>query len=315
MKFVAGKKSVELITTGKDFFPGFQVPLWHNPQESFAPDLGAGTRFRLALVEEGTGILRLGERRLAFIAPTLFCFNEIERPEVEQNLDLRAQALYFHPNIINSDFTFENIRSNLHPLSLSASQDRNWLQPFLQRGSEGYTPISVGPTAARQLARLIVTVGHELAAQRDESWPCRSRSYFLELLFLVERISTDPEKNEAVFLAESPAGQEVAAILLYLNTHYPDKITIAQLTRTFHTNRTTLAKQFRETTGLPVMTYLIRLRMQLAALMLRNTELSIVEIMQRVGFSDHAYFTRAFQKHTQHTPSQYRQQNCWMLHN
>ncbi len=62
------------------------------------------------------------------------------------------------------------------------------------------------------------------------------------------------------------------------------------------------------------MTYLTQLRIRLAALMLRDTKLPISEVMWRVGFRDGTHFGRTFRKHTAQSPSEYREQYCWMLH-
>ena len=48
-----------LLTIGRDFYSGCELPFWVQTTETFAPDLGRGERFRPILVEGGTGILRL----------------------------------------------------------------------------------------------------------------------------------------------------------------------------------------------------------------------------------------------------------------
>ena len=91
-----------------------------------------------------------------------------------------------------------------------------------------------------------------------------------------------------------------------MHTHYQEKITIAKLTREFHTNRTTLSKRFHEVTGMPVIAYLIQLRINLAAAMLRDTGLPITEVRQRVGFNDDSHFRRTFRKYLGMAPGEYR---------
>jgi len=61
------------------------------------------------------------------------------------------------------------------------------------------------------------------------------------------------------------------------------------------------------------MSYLVNLRVHLASLLLRNTTVSVSEVMQNVGFIDDTHFTRTFRKYTNFTPSEYRQRHCWML--
>ncbi len=301
---------MELITTGRKYYPGYEMLLWHNPQEVFSPEIGVGTRFRLVLVESGAGIVRLGERRESFIAPGLFCLNEADAPELVQSLELQAQALYFHPAAINSVFNFDNVRCG-EGFSVTEGQDLHCLVPFVQRNPGYAGQLHIGPASAKRISLLFSAVSRELAEQRDGTWPCRSRSFFLEALFLVERVFSIPLAGEESTLAESL--DDVDPVILHLHTHYQEKVTISDLVRLFHTNRTTLEQRFREATGLPVMSYLTQLRVRLAALMLRDTELPISEVMWRVGFKDGTHFGRTFRKHTTQSPSEYREQYCWML--
>jgi AraC family L-rhamnose operon regulatory protein RhaS len=292
------------------------VPIWHNPHEVFDPDLNTGTRFRLVLVERGTGILRLFERRKPFIAPALFCLNEKDLPVLEQSLDLQAQALYFHPHLVNHNFTFENVRCDIKDLPPMQQRDISWLWPFLRRDAryEGY--FSIGPAIHLRLSSLLNAISHQIVQQEDACWSCRSVSFLLELLLLLSRLSYTSEIEQTVpSLSLCNPDGEVDSIILYLHAHYPEKITIAELTKRFHTNRTTLSTRFRQVTGMTVITYLIQLRIKLAATMLRDTALPVTEIHQRVGFNDASHFRRTFRKYTRASPSEYRQryQSGWWL--
>jgi len=131
----------------------------------------------------------------------------------------------------------------------------------------------------------------------------------LELLLLLQRASYTPEAAGQIVPLGSlrDTGDDIDAIVLYLHTHYQEKITIAQLTAEFHTNRTTLEERFREATGTSLLAYLIRIRLRLAASMLQDTGLPISEIQGRVGFKDASHFGRTFRKHMGHSPSDYRQ--------
>jgi AraC family L-rhamnose operon regulatory protein RhaS len=315
---------MELSTFGHNFYPEMTIPLWHQPQETFAPVAGAETRFRLIFVEAGTGILRLGERREAFLAPVLFCLNEQETPEIEQAVHLKAQSFYFHPAIINHAFNFGTVRGGAD-FAQTDWHDQYWLRAFIERKPGQSLQLCPGPLAARRAAGLFAAVVKEFADQRDWNWPCRGRSYFLELLFLVDHLylpseAVEQPDEERAVPAPNPRplllarrDDEIERILLYLHTHYQQKITLADLSRRFNTNRTTLTERFSQTTGEPVMSYLIQLRVRLASLMLRDTSLPISEIGERVGFNDTTHFGRTFRKLTGHTPADYRQRYCWMV--
>jgi AraC-like DNA-binding protein len=302
---------MELLTTGRMIYPGFQVLVWFNPQETFDPELGVGSRFRLIYVEQGTGILHFPQRREAFIAPALLCLNETDAPRLEQTLAIKAQALYLHPSAINSALNFENIRTRPDTLSTTELQDSSMLRAFIHRSETYAGHLRLDPVSARRLAGLFETISQELDQQRDGFWPCRSRSFMLELLFM-----TDHVFDQSFSLVMPPPAErikdEIDPVIVYLHSHYQEKITVETLTRQFHTNRTTLAERFREATGVPVMAYLTRLRISLAATMLHDTELPIFEVAARVGFNDLTNFGRAFRKHMGCPPSEYRELYCWL---
>jgi AraC family L-rhamnose operon regulatory protein RhaS len=308
--WVAGGFGMNYCTTGRNFFPGYKVTLCYNAEEAFQP-LDEEPCFRIILVEDGTGIVRFGGRRGTFVAPALFCLNEHDQIELEQGVDLKVRSYYFHPSVINSTFIFENIRSLNYPFSETERSDLSWLRSFLVRDENFIGLLNVGPATARRIAGFFDVIAYELEMQRDDFWPCRSRAYFLELLFLIERIRLAPETGHDMILSEQ-AG-EMDPIILYLHTHYQERITIAELTSLFHINRTTLNEKFYGTTGQTIMSYLIGLRMRLASLMLRDTSLPVSEIMDRVGFKDITHFGRTFRKQTGLAPSEYRQKFCWML--
>jgi AraC family L-rhamnose operon regulatory protein RhaS len=172
--------------------------------------------------------------------------------------------------------------------------------------------LRIGPNSAQRLSHLFEATSQEIALQRDDGWPCRSRSFLLELLFLVERIFSAPRETDGSVL--TTASDDVTEVIMYLHAHYDRRITVEELTGTFHVNRTTLTERFREATGMPVIAYLIQLRVRMAAMLLRDTKLSITEILHRVGFNDHTHFGRTFRKHLGYSPSEYRENFNWMLH-
>jgi AraC family L-rhamnose operon regulatory protein RhaS len=300
------EEDMQLVTIDREH--RYRISLWHNADETFAPELATDTHFRLVLVERGAGVLRIKERRDPFIAPTLFCLNEKERPVLEQSLEFQARALYFHPRLVNGIFTFENVRSGAKDFTPADKRDLAWLRPFIRRNAGHSGHIALGPVSFQRISSLFSAVNEQLVQQPDQFWSCRSVSFLLELFLLLERISYTPEAAEQSIPSESlrDTPQDTDSIILYLHTHYQEKITVRQLTTRFHTNRTTLAEQFREATGMPLTAYLIRLRLRLAASMLQDTGLLISEIRERVGFKDASHFGRTFRKYLGHSPSEYR---------
>ena len=106
---------------------------------------------------------------------------------------------------------------------------------------------------------------------------------------------------------------EILSVITYLKSNLHKKITISDLTKEFHKNRTDLSKEFIAYTGETIVQFLNKTRIDMAATLLRDTLIPILEIMERVGFQDYSYFSRTFKKEKGISPKHYREQYCWML--
>lgn len=295
---------MELETQGKIYYPEIKIAIRFNPREEFSPELGFGSRFRLILVQKGNGILQLDQNRYAFTAPAVFCLNELERPILRQSTELDAESVYFHPSMINFAFDFQNIRHGSDGFSPTDWQDRNWLNPFIARDEDYRGCLSLGPSATHRIQHLFDDLRQELDLQTNRFWTCRSRSYLLELLIFLNRLHSSEGTSTVFDLSDLP--DDISAVLLYLHDHYPRKVTIAELAQVFHTNRTTLAQRFSEVTGMSIMAYLMKLRVTIASSILKDTNLPVAEIMNRVGFTNATHFVKTFQKFTGYAPRDYR---------
>ena len=71
----------------------------------------------------------------------------------------------------------------------------------------------------------------------------------------------------------------------------------------FHFNRL-----FKRATGLPPSQYQIKLRMDAARRLLRETKKSVITIAIEVGYSNPSHFARLFRKETGLPPTEYRRQ-------
>lgn len=71
----------------------------------------------------------------------------------------------------------------------------------------------------------------------------------------------------------------------------------------FHFNRL-----FKRATGLPPSQYQIKLRIDAARRLLRETDTSVVQIANMVGYSNPSHFAQLFRKHAGLAPSDYRRQ-------
>ena len=88
--------------------------------------------------------------------------------------------------------------------------------------------------------------------------------------------------------------------------HLSEPLKVATLAALVNLSRSHYTTLFRRVTGYAPASYLNHLRMQRAVQLLNTTDLSIKRLSYQLGFSDQFYFSRAFSKMHNHSPSEHR---------
>lgn len=96
--------------------------------------------------------------------------------------------------------------------------------------------------------------------------------------------------------------------LHYIHAHYSQPLTTQQLAQLEGYSLTYYCEWFKRLTGTTPKLYIQTLRLEKAKALLANTDQSILQIAQQVGYEHHASLTRLFQQAEQITPAAYRQQ-------
>jgi AraC-like DNA-binding protein len=260
--------------------------------------------FRLIFIYEGTGILRMNNNRILFMAPTVLCLHEKDTLTVEQFHNVKAKTIYFDPVVINNIFSLEKLRGNPEDLSQTEFADYCLLSPFLIGPDRRGEIIQIGLSSGKRIMGFLDRLGNELDTLDNNFWRCRSRSIIYEILSFLQYLYTEMEIDNNYKVLESES--EIDKVLLYIHANYEQKITLNHLTELFHINRTTLSEEFAKVTGMSVIDYLIKLRIKIASIFLSQTAIPISEILYRTGFNDSTHFGKMFRKHTGFSPSQYR---------
>ncbi|GLS05106.1 hypothetical protein GCM10007860_22560 [Chitiniphilus shinanonensis] len=291
-----------LAITGRHFHRGYALPVCVSDTPPAAV-LADAPRFVVAVAEAGTATLTLAGQRLLWSAPAALLLDERTRPELDHAPGLTVRSVHFDPAIVNSAFTPHSLRQG--SFDGTALQDFYLLQPLLAT-EPARRALRLSPSQARHLTRLLACIADEADTQRDDNWPCRTRSWLFELLFSLRAA------EHAAALALPAATERLDDALLRVHERYHTRFTVADLARWCGSNRTTLNTHFRKLTGASVRDYVIRLRIDTAAALLRDTLLPVTEIMSRVGYENPSHFTRTFRQLTGLTPSAYRARHGWM---
>lgn len=264
-----------------------------------------GNYLKIIIIKSGSGIININEDNKVFTAQEIFCFNQNDRVYLSKIKDLEIIVIYFDPSIINEKFNLDNIIYGLDFAETATLLDRDSLRPFISREGNYCGILSPGPVAFVRLLQLAESTLTYIHNETDRFRLCRIRSYFLELILLLSEMYYR-RTNLNIEVDVIDYDNEIYDVILYLLSNYHNKITVNDLTKKFNTNRNNLREKFIKVTGVPVITYLIKLRIKIASILLKDTSLNIAEIMEHVGFENISHFGRMFRKHTGLSPSKFR---------
>lgn len=100
--------------------------------------------------------------------------------------------------------------------------------------------------------------------------------------------------------------EAIAYAQSYLKNHLDEVVDIGEIAKLTGMSRRNFDRRFKKVIGTSALSYLQKLRMEAAQDLLKNSNLSVSEIMFRVGYQDPAHFANLFKKQNGTTPRQYR---------
>ncbi len=151
-----------------------------------------------------------------------------------------------------------------------------------------------------------------------------ANSYWSLLLYLVEKytdrdtailaskyfaVDIDRDSQAAFMMFEGQKNHDDAPILksqLFIEEHYTDKLTIAELADHAAIGRRSFERRFKRATNNTVMEYIQRVKIEAAKRSFESSQKNINEVMFDVGYTDTKAFRTVFKKVTGLTPIEYR---------
>lgn len=298
-------------TSGRSFHTQMQVPLGWDRDGDLAAASADAPRLAACLVRGGSAVFCFAGEAVPVMAPAVVLLDEQLRPAIQHAHALRLEVLYFHPAYINRQFTLEMLHDPARRQALQGSDKHDFFlfERFVKLvGAQRVFPLA--PQVGERVIALFDATIREADLQPDKFWPCRTRSYLIELLFQLRLLEREATSVPAVPESDSHRGQRMTRALSFVQEHYQREFTLGDLARACATNRTTLNEEFRAATGMTVRAYTIGLRMKMAAALLRDTRIPVGEVMTRVGYENQSHFTRAFRQNLGETPRDYRSKYC-----
>lgn len=167
----------------------------------------------------------------------------------------------------------------------------------------------------REIYELVLSAGHLFLArcavsnaegiQREFDYRCRQccrvEDLFEQLSQLQEELILETEE-----LRKSEEGRPVRTAKQYVMQHFQEPLTLEEVCEAVGFSVSYFSVMFKKETGEGFAKYLTRIRMDEAKRLLRETNLSVAEICEKVGYSDRKHFTHTFHKTAGLNPAEYR---------
>jgi AraC family L-rhamnose operon transcriptional activator RhaR/AraC family L-rhamnose operon regulatory protein RhaS len=264
-----------------------------DPQEPFG--LHSHEFSEVVIITGGTGLHVTGRESWPLVAGDVFVIGGA-RPHDYQDMEgLRLINILFDP---------ANLRMDALDLpSLPGYHALFTLEPAWRRRHQFKSRLHLQPKDLGTVIGIVDQLELELQV-RSAGFSFIATALFMQLIGYLARCysrSKSPDSRALLRLAEA---------ISYLETNYAEEIDLDDLARKAHMSGRGFIRAFRAAMGSSPIAYLIQLRVNRAADMLRRGAQSITDIAFTVGFGDSNYFARQFRKLVGVSPRTYRQQHA-----
>lgn len=130
---------------------------------------------------------------------------------------------------------------------------------------------------------------------------------------LLEIILLRLRRREDFSLSSTPSGPRSSRncdmVRRYIDNHFKENLTLDQLAKMVHISKYHLSHTFQEEFHISPISYLIVRRIQESRFLLRETDHSISQIAQILGFSSLSYFSQSFRRLEGISPIEFRRRH------
>ena len=130
------------------------------------------------------------------------------------------------------------------------------------------------------------------------------QSSLIQLLMFISK--SEHDLNDFQLDYASPTHRLISEITGYINNNFGEDITLTSISERFHISPCYLSRTFKVGTGISFTEYLSNVRIKEARKYLAKTDMSVLQIAERVGFKSNTHFGRVFKTITGTSPLAYR---------
>jgi len=137
-----------------------------------------------------------------------------------------------------------------------------------------------------------------------------------QLYDIVDEIKSERERKQRELSLENDKlalisfgdyrDQYVDKVISYLSSNFSDPMKVCDMALNLNISESTLLKSFRARTGYSINEFVVRQRMRVALMLLKENKLNIAQIGEYVGYKDGRYFSETFKRSFSVTPIEFK---------
>lgn len=139
-------------------------------------------------------------------------------------------------------------------------------------------------------------------AYQSPDLPCRTAQLHALLIHILIELTLHHSSPVPASPVSSKSHEQVKYIIRFLRKHYPEKITLDQLSAELYLDKHTLCRTFKRLTGHTIITYLNHYRCQ-RAMQLLTDGCTVAFAAEQCGFDNPSFFSRTFKHFMGVSPS------------
>ncbi len=167
-------------------------------------------------------------------------------------------------------------------------------QYFITQAGNLYCAASVNSLADLTVHFIQRLFGNEIASHVERHFSHEIRRAYEASGFFEQEHSRHPD-------------EDITQIQIWLQDNYYRDIVISQLAEKFSMSTRTLNRRFKAALGISPLDFLQEVRINIAKDLLKTSNLSINEIVDKIGYQDTGFFNALFKKNMAITPIAYRE--------
>jgi AraC-like DNA-binding protein/quercetin dioxygenase-like cupin family protein len=277
--------------------PAFPVRMYHFqcPPDQPLLDLHWHEELEFFMVTKGRAVLRVGAEDYEVSAgdAVFVASGELHSGSVAGKDAVAFSAAVFHADLLSG--------------SAPDELRQRYILPLLERKYE--VPVLLDRRNGDSAALLdMLKQLFEIDRMRPFGYELAVRGMLQTCVSLLLRMASRPEPARRAGSAQRTA--RIKEALEYIERHYAEPIRLAELASAVSMSEAYFCRFFKRITASTPVEYINLYRVRQAAILLRTTDMKIMEIALEVGFRNLGYFNAVFRQRFGCTPTEYRQRGA-----